>query len=94
MSLGALASHVATLPDFAMHMLAGDEHDMATSPYRPFIAKSAEELVARFDEASAAARAAVAGAPPRAHGTTAGSCAWASRCSSTTAAAACCASTS
>jgi uncharacterized damage-inducible protein DinB len=64
MSLGALASHVARLPDFAMHMLAGDEHDMATSPYRPFIAKSAEELVARFDEASAAARAAVAGAHP------------------------------
>jgi uncharacterized damage-inducible protein DinB len=64
MSLGALASHVATLPDFAMHMLAGDEHDMATSPYRPWIARSAEELVARFDESSARAHAAVAGAAP------------------------------
>jgi uncharacterized damage-inducible protein DinB len=64
MSLGALASHVATLPDFAMYMLAGDEHDMATTPYTPFIAHSAAELVARFEEAAGRARAAVAGAAP------------------------------
>jgi uncharacterized damage-inducible protein DinB len=62
MSLGALASHVATLPEFAMYMLAGDEHDMATVPYKPWVARTAEELVARFDESSAKARAAVAGA--------------------------------
>jgi uncharacterized damage-inducible protein DinB len=62
MSLGVLASHVATLPRFAMHMLAGDEHDMATTPYVPWVARTREELLATFDEAAAAARAAVAGA--------------------------------
>ena len=62
-TLGALASHVATLPRFAVFMTAGDSHDMTTSP-RPRTGRTAEELVALFDETSARARAALAGASP------------------------------
>jgi uncharacterized damage-inducible protein DinB len=62
MALGALASHVATLPRFAMYMLAADEHDMAAGADRPPVGRTAAELVALFDASSAAARAAVAGA--------------------------------
>lgn len=63
MSLGALASHVATLPIFASFMMAGDSHDMLTSP-KPRVGRTAAELVALFDESSAQARAALAGASP------------------------------
>ena len=68
MSLGALASHIATLPRFAVFMMAGDSHDMTTSP-RPKVGRTAEELVALFDESSAAARQALAGASPDQMGT-------------------------
>jgi uncharacterized damage-inducible protein DinB len=64
MSLGALASHVATLPRFAMYMINSDEHDMAAGSDRPGVARTAAELVALFDDSAAAARAAVAGAAP------------------------------
>jgi uncharacterized damage-inducible protein DinB len=66
--LAALASHVATLPRFASFMMAGDSHDMAMSP-RPQVARTAEELLALFDESSAQARAALAGASPEQMGT-------------------------
>lgn len=62
MSLAVLASHVATLPDFAAIMLNVDEHDMAKVPYKPEVGRTAEELVAMFDRSAAAAREAVAGA--------------------------------
>ena len=61
MSLAALASHVATLPIFGYYMMAGDSHDMTTSP-RPKVGRSAAELLALFDESSAPARQALAGA--------------------------------
>lgn len=64
MSLAALASHVATLPNFAMTMLAADEHDMAATPYKPEVGRTAEALVAMHDRSAASARAAVAGAAP------------------------------
>ena len=67
-TLGALASHLATLPRFAMFMMAGDSHDMTTSP-RPRVGRTAEELVALFDESSAQARAALAGASHEQMGT-------------------------
>ncbi len=63
MSLGALASHVATLPRFAMYMINTDEFDMAAGADRPQVGRTAAELVALFDEAAADARAAVAGLP-------------------------------
>ena len=61
MTLGALASHVATLPVFGYFIMAGDSHDMATSP-RPAVGRTAEELLALFDKSSAQAREALAGA--------------------------------
>ena len=61
MSLAALASHVATLPIFGYFMMAGDSHDMATSP-RPAVGRTAEELLALFDQSAAQAREALAGA--------------------------------
>ncbi len=63
MSLVALASHIATLPVFGYFMMAGDSHDMATSP-KPRVGRTSEELVQIFDESSARAREALAGASP------------------------------
>jgi uncharacterized damage-inducible protein DinB len=68
MTLGALASHVATLPVFAMYMMAGDSHDMLTSP-RPGVGRTAEELLALFDRSAGEARQALAGASPEHMGT-------------------------
>ena len=62
MSLATLASHVATLPNFALMMLNSDEHDMAATPYQPEIGRTAAELVAMHDRSTASARAAVEGA--------------------------------
>ncbi len=59
MSLAVLASHVATLPNFAAIMLNSDEHDMAATPYKPEVGRTAAELVAMFDRSAASARAAV-----------------------------------
>lgn len=62
MSLAVLASHVATLPNFAVTMLNADEHDMAATPYKPEIGRTADELVAMHDRSAASAREAVVGA--------------------------------
>ncbi|HEY0780518.1 MAG TPA: DinB family protein [Gemmatirosa sp.] len=62
MSLAVLASHVATLPQFAALMLNSDEHDMAATPSKPEVGRTAAELLAMFDRSSAAAREAVANA--------------------------------
>ena len=62
MSLAVLASHVATLPNFAVIMLNTDEHDMGATPYKPEVGRTAEELVALFDRSAASAREAVEGA--------------------------------
>lgn len=62
--LAVLASHVATLPDFAGVMLTSDEFDMAAAPRKREVGRSAEELVAMFDRSAAAAREALAGVAP------------------------------
>lgn len=69
MTLAGLASHIATLPRFVTFMMAGDSHDMLTSP-RPAVGRTAEELVRLFDESAAAARAGLAGASAEQMGTT------------------------
>ena len=62
MSLAVLASHVATLPNFAAMMLNSDEHDMGATPYKPEVGRTADELIAMFDRSAESARAAVEGA--------------------------------
>jgi len=65
-TMGGLATHVATLPNWATFTMSGDSLDLAPGGKpipRAEEAKSASELVARFDAHAAAARAAIAGAP-------------------------------
>jgi uncharacterized damage-inducible protein DinB len=60
MSLGALSSHLATLPTFAETALRTTELDVAGfTP--PGLAQSRQELLATFDGTTAKARAALAG---------------------------------
>jgi uncharacterized damage-inducible protein DinB len=64
-TMGALATHVATLPTWMVETFARDELDImpggkAPEPQAP--PKSREEIVARFDAAVAAARTALASA--------------------------------
>jgi uncharacterized damage-inducible protein DinB len=59
-TLGRLATHLAELPRFAEAMASTEEMDMATSPFAPSVVRSREELVALFDERSAAMRRVVA----------------------------------
>ena len=49
MPLGRLASHVADLPSWITMTMTTSELDIATFPYKPFIASSGDELVAYFD---------------------------------------------
>src|SRR4051812_6213084 len=57
MTLGRLAMHLAELPGLARTILSADELDFATSGYRPRTASSTAELLAKFDELSAAMQA-------------------------------------
>ncbi|HEU4563690.1 MAG TPA: DinB family protein [Gemmatimonadaceae bacterium] len=63
MPLARLAAHVAELPGFAEAILTTDEFDFATTPYQAHVARTAEELVALHDRASASARATLASMP-------------------------------
>lgn len=60
MSLGRLAGHVAELPDFARQILAHDEFDFSKGQYVAVQAKTTAELLAAFDEKSAALRETIA----------------------------------
>jgi uncharacterized damage-inducible protein DinB len=60
MSLGHLASHLAEMPGFAVAGLTMDSLDLAN--YKPWEAKSREEVLARFDQNVAGARAAIGSA--------------------------------
>ena len=65
MPFGKLASHVATLPSWAVNGIELDELDIAPvgqPPYTVPEAASSEELLATFDKCAADARAAIAGA--------------------------------
>ena len=59
-SLGALATHVATLPTWGTETLARSEIDIG-GPQTPVPMSSRTELLAAFDRNAAAARAALAG---------------------------------
>src|SRR3954451_13506170 len=63
-TLGALATHLATLPSWTVETINRTELDVAPEgkpPTRPVEAKSREELLSRFDGHVGAARAALAG---------------------------------
>jgi uncharacterized damage-inducible protein DinB len=62
MSLGAIAGHVAELPNFARMILELDEYDFATGRWKPAKPATTAEVVALFDETSAALRESVAAA--------------------------------
>ena len=59
-SMSQLAGHVAELPDFFSKTAGADSYAMTAAEYKPFVPKSAGEAVARFDEESRKARAAIA----------------------------------
>ena len=64
-AMGALATHLATLPSWAAITIQRDSIDIAPEGEKPIAnepVKSLEELAARFDNNVAAARAAIAGA--------------------------------
>src|ERR1700744_5459485 len=56
MSLGQLATHVATLPDWIRATLAADELDAASAPRPPAELKDRDHLLAIFDGHVAALR--------------------------------------
>jgi uncharacterized damage-inducible protein DinB len=60
MSLGHLASHLAEMPGFGVAGLTMDSLDMAN--FKPWEAKSRAEVLAKFDQNVAGARAAMASA--------------------------------
>jgi uncharacterized damage-inducible protein DinB len=60
MSLGQLALHVATLPDWIRVTIDQDELDVATAPRPPAVVGTRAELLERFDRNVAVLREAVA----------------------------------
>jgi uncharacterized damage-inducible protein DinB len=64
MSLGQLALHVATLPEWAKDSLATDVLDFATAPRPPKRVTDSAELLKIFDDRAVALRAAVAAFDP------------------------------
>ncbi|HEX2203968.1 MAG TPA: DinB family protein [Longimicrobium sp.] len=63
MSLGALATHLATLPFWGSTTIGTDELDIAANPLPPNpLAENREALLARFDDRAGALRAALEGA--------------------------------
>lgn len=64
-NLGQLASHLATIPGYVSDVIGKDEVDVAppgAPPYQPPKFASKDELLAAYDKAVAAGRAALAGA--------------------------------
>lgn len=56
MALGALARHLAELPQFAEQMATTSELDMAKVPFTPSVVNNREELLALFDGRAARMR--------------------------------------
>jgi uncharacterized damage-inducible protein DinB len=61
MALGALSTHLATICAWAENIVGEDSFDVANPPATPQF-KSKAELLAAFDQSTAAARKAIAGA--------------------------------
>jgi uncharacterized damage-inducible protein DinB len=61
MSLGQLATHLATLTHWVDSVFNSESFDVATAPRQPEL-KSREEILSAFDKNAAVARAAIAGA--------------------------------
>ena len=62
-NMGSLATHVATIPSWAVNAIDQDELDIAppgAPPYKAPLASSRSELLETFDKNVAAARAAIA----------------------------------
>ncbi len=59
-SMQGLAAHVATLPSFAKSIATTDALNMKAGDYVPFVPKTREELLARFEQETADTRAALA----------------------------------
>ena len=55
MNLGRLSTHVAELPSWVSFTMAADELDLAKMEYKPTLATSTEELLAKHDAAVAQA---------------------------------------
>jgi uncharacterized damage-inducible protein DinB len=62
MGMGILASHLAEIPKWTTLILTSEEYAIPDD-YKPWIAKSAQELVETFDTSLAAAKAALSGYP-------------------------------
>ena len=62
MTLGRLAGHIAELPAFATMAIKTDSTDLASGAYKPLTATSRKQALEAFDQATADARAAIAGA--------------------------------
>ncbi len=50
MKLGRLATHVAELPGWIAMTMATDELDLSTMDYKPVMATSTEDLIAKLDD--------------------------------------------
>ncbi|HLJ30076.1 MAG TPA: DinB family protein [Candidatus Angelobacter sp.] len=61
MSLGGLATHLATINQWAEAIVAKDSFDVASAPQPPAL-KSRQEVLAAFDQGTASARKAIASA--------------------------------
>jgi uncharacterized damage-inducible protein DinB len=61
MTLGQLATHVATIPHWGESICGQDSFDVTSAPPTPEV-KSRQQLLAVFDQAAAAARKAISGA--------------------------------
>lgn len=70
MSLGRLSAHVAELPNWITATLTTDELDLMKREYKPFIAPSADELVAFFDQKVEEAIATIQNTPAEEFGKT------------------------
>jgi uncharacterized damage-inducible protein DinB len=70
MPLGRLAGHVADLPSWATMTMTTEVLNLEPDQYKPFLPKSRQELLERFDKNVAEARAQIAAAPDEAWGKT------------------------
>ncbi len=59
MTLMQLTTHIAELPSWVQLALTTDELDFATSPYKPTVVSSTDELLAMFEKALNEGRAAL-----------------------------------
>lgn len=61
MTMGELATHIASLPHWSEAIMGQESFDVATAPPTPKL-KSRQEILGSFDQSAATARKAIAGA--------------------------------